>query len=70
MLTVYFKQRSQMTAFAAHSQYKVVRCKQACEHVQQARPAILLLDKSTVVAKLVRCKVCNQIQFGEEVNHG
>lgn len=70
MLTIYFERGSEMTAFAKQSSYEIVKCKKPCKHVESNRDAMLLLDKKTVVAKLVKCKVCNYVQLGKEFNNG
>jgi len=57
----YFAKRSEMTAYAATSGLETVRCKQSCDHVPGARPAILLVNSNgVIVERLVRCKVCAQ----------
>ncbi len=60
MNKLFFPTRSEMTQFAKDSTLEMIRCKQSCNHVPGAyRPAILLVNEhETIVARLVRCKVC------------
>ena len=62
-MDLFFKKKSEMTAYAEASGFEMIRCKQACRHVSVGRNAILLVSKSNVIIyRLIRCKVCaNQL---------
>lgn len=58
-MKLYFKKKSEMTAYAETSGFEMIRCKQACEHTNVKRAAILLVDRNgKIIRRLIRCKVC------------
>lgn len=58
-MELFFKKKSEMTAYAKASGFEMIRCKQICKHVNVGRNAILLVGKSNIIIyRLIRCKVC------------